>query len=86
MPQIPKYPKYQNIRKNKAIIFHARKSLFFNDQQVWVKNEGGLFDVTVGAFDGIEVCETVGNFLSYQLLENCKKKNWFIEGRWISNV
>ena len=32
-----------------------------------MKKEGGLFDVTMGAFDGAEVCELVGNFLLYQL-------------------
>ena len=58
--------------KDKAIIFHARKSLLFNGQHVWIKKKGGLFDVTMGAFDGAEVCEAVGNFLLYQLSENYK--------------
>ena len=49
--------------KDKAIIFHARKSLLFNGQHVSIKNEGGLFDVTMGAFDGAEVYEAIGNFL-----------------------
>ena len=53
--------------KDKAIIFHGRKSLLFNGQHVWIKKEGGLFDVTMGAFDGAEACEVVGNFLLYQL-------------------
>ena len=53
--------------KEKAIIFHPGKSLLFDGQHVWIKDEGGLFDVTMGAFDGAEVCEAVGNFLLYQL-------------------
>ena len=61
--------------KDKAIIFHARKSLLFNDQHVWIKKEGGLFDVTMGAFDGAEVCEAVGNFLLYQFSKNYNKKH-----------
>ena len=55
--------------------FHARKSLLFNDQHVWIKKEGGLFDVTMGAFDEAEVCEAVGNFLLYQLSKNYNKKD-----------
>ena len=61
--------------KDKAIIFHARKSLLFNGQHVWIKNEGGLFDVTMGAFDGAEVYEAIGNFLLYQLSKNYNKKD-----------
>ena len=61
--------------KDKAVIFHARKSLLFNGQHVWIKRKGGLFEVTMGAFDGAEVCEDVGNFLLYQLLKNYNKKD-----------
>ena len=67
---IPKYPK-----KTKQLIFHARKSLLFNGQHVWIKKKGGLFDVTMGAFSGAEVCEAVGNFLLYQLSKNYNKKD-----------
>ena len=28
-------------KKDKAIIFHARKSLLFNGQHVWIKKKGG---------------------------------------------
>ena len=55
--------------------FHARKSLLFNGQHVWIKKEGGLFDVTMGAFDEAEVCEAVGNFLLYQLSKIYNKKD-----------
>ena len=27
---------------------------------IWIKKKGGLFDVTMGAYDGAEVCEIVG--------------------------
>ena len=53
--------------EDKAIIKHARKSLLFNKQQIWIKKESGLFDVTMGAYDGAEVCELVGIFILYQL-------------------
>ena len=40
------------------IITHARKSLLFGNTGAWVKNdENPLFDVTMGSFDGAEVCE-----------------------------
>ena len=46
------------------IIKHARKSLLFNYTVVWVKSDGNsLFDVTMGNFDGPEVCELVGFYL-----------------------
>ena len=53
--------------ENKAIIKHVRKSLLFNKQQIWIKKERGLFDVTMGAYDSAEVCEIVGIFIFYQL-------------------
>ena len=46
------------------IINHARKSLLFHDGKEWVKKEGNpLFDVTMGSYDGAEVCELVGLYL-----------------------
>ena len=65
---------YRTILKNKTI-FHARKSLLFNGRCVWIKKEGGLFDVTMGAFNGAEVCAAVGNFLFYQLSKSYNKKD-----------
>ena len=38
-----------------------------NKQQAWIKKESGLFDVTMGTYDGAEVCELVGSFLLYAL-------------------
>ena len=56
------------------------------------KNESGLFDVTMGAYDGAEVCELVGIFILYQLsrvyqiyqisfrlLKNCSMENFVQE-------
>ena len=53
--------------EDKAIVKHARKSLLHNKQQIWIKKESGLFDVTMGAYDGAEVCELVEIFILYQL-------------------
>ena len=48
---------------DKAIIHRAKKSLLFNDPQRWSKSDSGLFDVTMGAYDGAQVCELVGNYV-----------------------
>ena len=43
------------------IIEHAKKSLLFHNGNAWVKKEGNpLFEVTMGSYDGAEVCELVG--------------------------
>ena len=49
--------------EDKVIIKHARKSLLYNTSEPWMKKDSGLFDVTMGAYDGTEVCELVGTFL-----------------------
>ena len=67
---------YINIPENdKKTINHARKSLLFNKQQTWIKKESGLFHVTMGAYDGAEVCELVGSFLFYALSLKYNKTN-----------
>ena len=46
------------------ITYYARKSLLFDDSGAWVKKDGNpLFGVTMGSFDGAEVCELVGLYL-----------------------
>ena len=48
---------------DKKIIHHSRKSLLFNQEQTWMKKGSDLFDVSMGASDGREVCELIGIFL-----------------------
>ena len=45
------------------IIHHCRKSLFFSRDSVWIKNDGLLFDVTMGLCNRAEVCELVCLFI-----------------------
>ena len=59
----------------KAIIKHPRKSLLLNKQQTWIKKEKRLFDVTMGAYEGAEVCELVRIFIFYQLSLKYNKNN-----------
>ena len=49
--------------EDKVITKHARKSLLYNNSEPWMKKDSGLFDVTMGAYDGTEVCELIGTFL-----------------------
>ena len=42
---------------DKKIIYHSRKSLLFNQEQTWMKKESDMFDVSIGAYDGADVCE-----------------------------
>ena len=39
-------------RKDVEVIFHARKSVLYNNGEPCVKKEGGSFDATMGAYDG----------------------------------
>ena len=49
------------------IIMHSRKSLLFAEDSIWVKKNNDLFDVTMGSYDGAEVCELVGLYLLHQV-------------------
>ena len=59
----------------KQLFNTQRKLLLFKDQQTWIKRESGLFEVTMGAYDGMEVWELVGNYLLYDLSKLHKKKD-----------
>ena len=54
-------------KRNKVIIKHAKKSLLYDNSEPWMKKDSGLFDVTMGAYDGAEVCELEGTCLLYKL-------------------
>ena len=50
--------KHVNItNEDKVIIKHTRKSFLLDNSQPWMKKDSGLFDVTMGAYDGAEECE-----------------------------
>ena len=61
--------------ENLRIIKHCRKSLLCNKQEPWEKkNTDSYFDVTMGSYDGAEICESVGIYLLL-LLANIIDKN-----------
>ena len=62
--------------KDKEIVYHARKSLVFDEKDTWMKKQSGLFDVTMRAYDGGEVCELVGTYMLSLISEKYNKNDW----------
>ena len=60
---------YINITaEERQIIMHTKQSLLFTDGTAWMKKDSdGMFDVTMGSYDGAETCELVGAYLLCQL-------------------
>ena len=56
-------------------IMHSRKSLLFNNNEIWIKKDNPNFDVTMGSFDGAELCEIVGLYLLNILKNEFGRKN-----------
>ena len=55
----------------------ARKALLFGKEGTWVKRgENPLFDVTLGSFDGTEICKIVGIYLLEKLSPLLGKENF----------
>ena len=55
-------------------IMHSRKSLLFNNADIWIKKNGDPdFDVTMGSFDSAELCEVVGLYIFHILGKKCGK-------------
>ena len=51
---------YNFSTQEKEVVQHARKSYLFQNGNPWVKKNDENFDVTMGSYDGAEVCELVG--------------------------
>ena len=49
--------------KNSETIFHARKTYLYNEGETWFKKQSNHFDVTMGPYEGAEVCELIGIFM-----------------------
>ena len=57
-----------------STIMHSRKSLLFNNTDIWKKKNGDSdFDVTMGSFDGAELGELVGLYILCILGEKYRK-------------
>ena len=57
------------------IMYHARKSLLLSNEKPWMKREGNIFDITMGAYDGAEVCELVAIFMLNKISEKYNKND-----------
>ena len=64
-------------RKDIEVIFHARKLILYNNGEPWLKKEGVSFDVTMGGYDGADMCELIGIYMLY-LIGKRLKKYWAI--------
>ena len=52
------------------IIMHCRKCLLFSGGDQWVKKDSNeMFDVTMGSYNGAEVCELVGLYLLSKIVD-----------------
>ena len=56
-------------------MFHARKSLLYCNDEPWVKKGKSNFDVSLGAYDGEEVCQLVDIFLLSLLRKHISKND-----------
>ena len=61
--------------KDIEAIFHARKSLLYYNDEPWVKKGESNFDVSMGAYDGAEVCELIGIFMLSLLSKHINKNH-----------
>ena len=62
-------------REDMQIMYHARKSLLFSNEKPWMKRERNLFEVTMGAYDGADVCKLVGIFMLNKISKKYDKND-----------
>ena len=56
------------------VIFHWLRALLFEDNEPWIKKDSnGDFDVTMGSYDGAEMCELAGLFMLNELSKKFDK-------------
>ena len=61
--------------KDRETVFHARKSLLYNEGEPWIKKQSNSFDVTMGSYDGAEVCGHIGIFMLNLIGNKCNPNN-----------
>ena len=63
---------FTNISKEDIrLIYHCRKSLLFFNNEAWKKKDtDSSFDVTMGSFDGAELCELIGIYIQSLLVNS----------------
>ena len=58
------------------VIRHSRRSLLFSGNKTWAKRENSTFDVTMGSYDGAEVCDLIGLFALATLPQRYRHGNY----------
>ena len=53
----------------------STKSLLFDGSNTKIRKQGALFDVSMGAYDGAEVCEPVGTYMLNVLSKKYNKND-----------
>ena len=62
--------------QEKSIIMQSRNTLLFNKNQPWVKKSGNEeFDIPMGCFYGVELCEIIGIYILTKLESALQKDN-----------
>ena len=59
----------------RIIIQYATKSLLYNKEIPWNKQNTNLFDMAMGAYNGAEICRLVGLFLLNSLANKFDKNS-----------
>ena len=44
---------------DKNLFFHTKKSFLFSNKQPWIKKQNSACNVTMGSYNGAEICELV---------------------------
>ena len=57
------------------LIMHCRKFVLFGDDSRWTKTNDNLFDVTMGSYNGTQICELIGLYLLHELNKNIKNQH-----------
>ena len=57
-----------------SVIRNARKSFLFLDETPWIKKNSAEFDVTMGSYDGAEVCELIGLYILHKVEQVIEQK------------
>ena len=47
----------------------------FSNEKPWMKREGKLFDITIGAYDNAKFCELVGTLVLNKIIEKYNKND-----------
>ena len=72
-------------RKDVEVIFHSRNWIYHNGEP-WAKKKDGSFDVTIGAYDGAEVCKLISIYMLYFIGKKYNSENIGLHAFFMSNT